>query len=105
MNEENNIERDSFVFYRSFYEAISDIDDPIEKAQIYDAICELALNNNSVELSGTAKVFLALIRPQIQANNKKWKNGKRGGAPKGNTNAKKVDENNQKSTKNQPKTT
>ena len=59
--------RDSFIFYRSFYEAIKDL--PIdEKAKVFDAICELSLNFEEVELMGISKSLFILIKPQIEAN-------------------------------------
>ncbi len=83
--------KDSFIFYRSFYNAISKIQDKALKADIYEAICELALFNNDLELDDSVgQLIMELIKPQIQANNERYENGKKGGAPKGNTNAKKT---------------
>lgn len=76
---------DSFIFYRSFFEAISRISDK-EKLQIYEAICELALNKKQVELNGLAKSLFILIEPQIIANSKRQTNGKKGGRPPKKTN-------------------
>ena len=79
-------ERNSFIFYRSFYEAINDL--PKEnQLEIYKAICELSLNFKDIELSGISKTIFKLIRPQLDANNTKYFNGKKGGPPKGNQNA------------------
>ena len=75
MDENEKITRDSFVFYRSFFEAVSAIENPADKAIAYDAICELALNGNEIELSGIPKIIIPLIKPQIYANNKKYVNG------------------------------
>ena len=68
--------RDSFIFYRSFYEAIKDLPSE-EKANLLDAICELSLNFNELELSGISKSLFILIKPQIQANIKRYENGSR----------------------------
>ena len=38
-NTKEIIERDSFIFYRSFFEAIKKIENAEDKAMIYDAIC------------------------------------------------------------------
>ena len=49
---------------------------------------------------------MELIKPQLEANNQKYINGLKGGAPKGNQNAKKGKEqpkNNQETTEEQPK--
>ena len=81
MNEKERIERDSFVFYRSFYEAIKDLD-TIEQSNLLCAICELALNGNEIELNGISSTIFKLIKPQINANLKRYKNGSKGGRPK-----------------------
>lgn len=70
-------EKDSFVFYRSFFEALQDLKDK-ERLQVYDAICDLALNENDTKLKGIAKTIFTLIRPQILSNTKKYKDGQKG---------------------------
>lgn len=67
--------RDSTIFYRSFYEAIKTLNDE-QANRVYTAIFELSLNNNLVELDGVENTIFTLIRPQIEANNKKYLNGK-----------------------------
>ena len=74
-------EKESFVFYKSFYEALQDLKDK-ERLKVYDAICELALNNNDTKLIGLPKTIFTLIKPQILANTKRYENGKKGGRPK-----------------------
>lgn len=72
--------KDSFVFYRSFYEAIKDL--TIEEQSIlFNAICELALNETDTELTGIPNTLFKLIKPQIEANNERYNNGKKGGRP------------------------
>ena len=66
--------RDSAIFYRSFYEAIKELD-PVLQAQVYSAVFEYALNFNEVELTGIAKTVFTLIKPQLDANNKRYNNG------------------------------
>lgn len=67
--------RDSFIFYRSFYEAISEL--PKEnQADTYDAIMQYALNQEEVELTGVSKAIFSLVKPQLDANYKKYENGK-----------------------------
>ena len=82
------MEKESFVFYKSFFEAIRKLK-AAEKVKVYDAICELALEEKDSELTGMADIVFTLIRPQIKANNQKFKNGlkgaesgKKGGRPK-----------------------
>ena len=74
--------RDSFIFYKSFYDSISRIKSKELKADIYEAICELALNNNDIELSNDVGLMIMdLIKPQLLANTKKYQDGKKGGRP------------------------
>lgn len=73
--------KESFVFYRSFYEALQDLKDK-DRLKVYDSICELALNNKETELTGVSKTIFTLIKPQILANVKRYENGKKGGRPR-----------------------
>lgn len=97
MNEKEKIERDSFVFYRSFYEAIKDLDKK-EQSNLLSAICELALNGNEIELNGISSTIFKLIKPQINANLKRYRNGSKGGRPK----TEKKPKENQSKTKHKP---
>lgn len=91
--------RDSFVFYKSFYESIKELA-PKEQAQIYNAIFEYQFYGNKIELKGVCKSIFTLILPQLDANNKRYENGKKGGRPKGNQNeTKEKPKGNQKETK------
>lgn len=75
--------KDSFVFYKSFYDSIHRIKDKELKADIFEAICELALYKNNIELSSDVGLMIMdLIKPQIEANNKRYEDGKKGGRPK-----------------------
>lgn len=96
-NETKNKPKESFVFYRSFYEAIKDLDCDT-KVEIYDAICEYSLNQNETKIEGIGKAILTLIKPLLDANLKRYKNGCFGGRPKTKT---KPNEN-QKETKPEP---
>lgn len=85
--------RDTFIFYRSFKDAIKDLDDK-DKLTMYEAISDYALDMEEPELTGFPKALFSLIKPQLDANWKRYQNGKKGGehghkggAPKGNTNA------------------
>jgi len=66
--------RTYFVFYRSFYEAIAELPEA-NQLELYRAIFELSLNENEPELTGLSKTVFTLIRPQIVANNQRFKNG------------------------------
>ena len=66
--------RDSFIFYRSFYEAISDLDD-MQQLEIYKAVANFSLNFTEPNLSGVTATIFKLIKPQLEANNKRYENG------------------------------
>lgn len=99
---ENKKNRDSLIFYRSFYEAIKELPEDM-KAITYEAIFEYSLNFNEVALTGLPKTIFKLIKPQLDANNKRFENGKKGGRkkqeetetePKNNQNQTKTEANN-----------
>lgn len=74
--------RDSFIFYRSFYEAIKDLPQK-EFCECIRAICEYGLNGEIVDVKGKmSKVAMTLILPQLEANYKRYANGNKGGRPK-----------------------
>jgi len=66
--------RDSFIFYRSFYEAIESLDDN-SQLQIYKAIANYSLNFTEPKLDGICKTIFTLVKPQLDANNKRFING------------------------------
>ena len=75
--------RESFVFYRSFYEAIKDLPRDVQ-GEIYTAIMEYGLYGNETEqLKPIARSVFTLIKPVIDSNYVRYENGKTGGAPKG----------------------
>ena len=69
--------RDSFIFYRSFFETISDLEDK-QQLEIYKAIAEFSLNDNLINLDGISKTIFRLIQPQLLANKKRYLNGLKG---------------------------
>lgn len=75
------MKRDSFIFYRSFFEAAQELSQK-DRMKLYDAICELALNGNEIELKGPSKAVFIPIAPQIAANNVRYQNGTKGGRKK-----------------------
>ncbi|MCD8285604.1 MAG: DUF6291 domain-containing protein [Clostridia bacterium] len=82
-------ENDAFIFYKSFYEAVEKLP-PKYQLEILKAVCLYALRGTETEkMSATAFSVFAAIRPQIDANEKKRERKNNGGAPRGNTNAKK----------------
>lgn len=76
------MERDSFIFYRSFYEAAQELNQR-DRMKFYDALFDLALNGKEIELKGPAKAVLISVTPQIVANNIRYQNGSKGGRKKG----------------------
>ena len=79
------MKRESFVFYGSFYESLLSLDNQTRLA-CYDAITQYALTGIEPKLGGVAKALFALIKPQIDANNRRYANGCKGGKPKTNQN-------------------
>lgn len=74
--------RESFVFYRSFYDAIKDLPRDVQ-GEIYTAIMEYSLYGKETEnLKPIARSVFTLMKPQIDVNNKRFENGKKGGRPK-----------------------
>lgn len=73
--------RDSMVLYRSFAEAMDDL--PAEQyKEAMQAITKYAMDGIEPECSGVVKIIFLMAKPQIDANNSKHDNGKRGGRPK-----------------------
>lgn len=67
--------RDTCIFYRSYYEAIKDLPKDIQ-ADIYNAIFDYSLNFNDPELTGLAHTIFTLIKPILSKGNKNYINGK-----------------------------
>jgi hypothetical protein len=93
--------RDSTIFYRSFYEALKELP-LINQGEIYNAIFEYSFNDNLVNLAGLSKTIFTLIKPQLDANNKKYQNGLKGGK-RNQTETKPESNLNQNVTKSKPK--
>ena len=95
--------RDGFVFYRSFFESFEDLSKK-DKLILFDALCNYALNDIVPELTGTTNAIFKLLKPQVDANNRRYENGKKGGRPKANqTETKTKPNDNQTETKLKPK--
>ena len=83
------MKRENFVFYRSFYEAIMCLNEA-QQLEAFRALCAYGFDGDEqTELSPIARAIFAMAKPQLDANNKRYENGCKGGAPKGNSNAKK----------------
>ena len=74
-------ERKGFTFYRSYYEAISLL--PVEdQLTVYKAIMEYSLNGTTPkteEMSLCAQLLIMAFMPNLEANNRRYLNGTRGG--------------------------
>jgi hypothetical protein len=63
------------LIYRSFYEAIKEL--PLEEqGVVWNAIYELGLNGVETSLTGVPGTIFKLVKPQIEANLKRFQNGK-----------------------------
>ena len=80
------MERDSFIFYRSFYEAIRELPKEI-RLEVLTAIVEYGLFGREPEgLKPFARGMFTLVKPNLDANISRFKNGTRGGRPSKNSN-------------------
>jgi len=66
--------RDSFIFYRSFYQSAKKLPKE-DKAELFDAICAYALDGELIELSVVPEAIFTVIKPNLDANRRKWENG------------------------------
>jgi len=72
------VKKDSFIVYRSFYIGLSALKNK-DRLQLYDAIFEYALNSKEIDLKPLPEAMFHMIKPQLQANHRKFLNGKKGG--------------------------
>lgn len=70
--------RESFIFYKSFYEALEGMDKE-SQADCLMALARYALTGETGEMKPVVKMFLMMAKPQIDANNKRFENGCKGG--------------------------
>ena len=99
------IERETSIFYKNHYETIKKL--PHDKQiLVFWAVFDYAFYGKITEFNEedfACSIIFDLIKPQIDANNRKYQNGKLGGRPKNNQNETKVKpKNNQKITKTKP---
>jgi len=62
------------VFYRSFFDAIKELPER-NQVEVLKAICEFGFDGIEPEISGISKTVWILIKPNLQANRKKWESG------------------------------
>ena len=73
--------RESYVLYKSFWESIKHLDNDIQ-LEMFRAMCQYNFEGNEGELSEISKSLFTLMKPQFEANNIRFENGKKGGRPK-----------------------
>jgi len=56
--------RDSFVFYRSFFQSTKRLTKE-DKAELFEAICSYALDGESIEMSAVPDAIFSVIKPQL----------------------------------------
>lgn len=71
------MEREQFTFYRSFYDAISELDDEAQLAA-YRSIVSYALTGELPQLSGIVSAVFKLVRPVLDTAAKKSEGGIKG---------------------------
>lgn len=91
------MKKDSIIIYRSFYEAIKDLPKELQ-ADAWQSIFEYGLNDNQLDVNGIVSTVFKLIKPQLDANKKRFENGQKGGRPK----TEQKPNNNQNETKREP---
>lgn len=76
--------RDGFIFYESFRDATKGLPDDT-RLLLYDALTDYALYGTEPDLADDAVAlgYFKLMRPQIDANNRRRENGLHGGRPAG----------------------
>lgn len=73
------IERESFIFYKSFYEAVSGLPADI-RLEVFTSIIEYGLYGRQPEnLKPFARGIFTLVKPVIDVNTARWQNGRKGG--------------------------
>lgn len=69
--------RDSILFYRSFYESLKELPRK-QRLEAYEVIFEYGLNGVEPDGEGVISAIFALIKPQVDANNRRFINGSKG---------------------------
>ena len=96
------MERDSMVFYRSFMESMDDLEPEIYKSTM-QMVLHYAMDGEATEGGAIERALFSLIKPQIDANNRKYASGKQGGRVNNQNKTKAEPKHNQDETKAEPK--
>ena len=76
--------KDNFVFYRSWWEAINMMPE-YRQLEAYKALIEFGCTRKLPDMTDcceSTKMLITLIAPTIQLNHERWMNGKKGGRKK-----------------------
>ena len=65
--------RNSAIFYKTFYDSIKTLKEK-DQIKLYNAIFDYQFYFKETELSGITATLFSLIKPQLDANNKKYLN-------------------------------
>ena len=79
------MERDSMVFYRSFMDSILKLElqfDADTAMQLFKAIAHYGIDGVQCDMIPIVDLMFTTIKPQIDANTKRFIDGKKGGRPK-----------------------
>ena len=79
------MERDSMVFYRSFMDSILKLEQQFDAdtaMQLFKVIAHYGIDGVQDEMSPIIDLMFTTIKPQIDANTKRFVDGKKGGRPK-----------------------
>ena len=88
--------KNSFVIYHNYRETLEDLTDE-QVGKLFRAIFDYEIDKKEPNFNGELKIAFRFIKKDLDLNNDKYesicernrKNGQKGGAPKGNQNAKK----------------
>ena len=99
-SKDNEVDRESCLFYRSFFEAADEFGSREKKLRFLECILDYGTRKIEPDFSGEPLMKLSWIhvKPLLDANISKYLRACKGGAPSGNQNAKK--KNNLKQPKN-----
>ena len=99
------MERKSFVFYASWLDAVENLPKEMQGDALLAIVRYGARGEEAADMKPVAKAMLMMVKAQIDANNARYEAGCKGGAPRGNQNARKQPKNNQKQPTDNQKTT
>ena len=96
------MERESMVFYKSFLEATDNLEPEMYK-KVMRMIIHYGIYGETLKGDVIESAIFSLIKPQIDANNRRYANGKQGGRKPNQSETKAEPKYNQDETKAEPK--